>query len=435
MRSLSLYLHIPFCARKCLYCDFLSYPVGNLSYVNQGHDGKRNYVNREWTEKINYVNQKQIAENKTDEFDIIYNYVNHLCREITRCAPAFKKYRVISVFFGGGTPSLLPAGEMKKIMDAVRASFTLAADAEITVECNPGTVTAEKLACYITCGINRLSIGLQSADDGELARIGRIHDYQAFLETYRLAREAGFCNVNIDLMTALPGQTAASYRRTLERVCALSPEHISAYSLILEEGTPLYVNQKEYVFPDEEEERELYYMTERVLSKAGFHRYEISNYALEGRECRHNKVYWQRGDYLGLGLGASSLIADIRWKNPEEMAAYRACVEAQTPGGTSGLCPGSPDFAEYLRKSGLREVQLLGRQERMEEFMFLGLRLTEGVEEADFLKAFGVSVDAVYGEVIARLAKRGLLVRAGGRLLLTPRGIDVSNVVFADFLL
>lgn len=389
MKELSIYIHIPFCIRKCLYCDFLSFPVGDESYVNRKIDG--------------YSMQPEMARNGMKD------YVNLLCREIALRAPAFKKYRVISVFFGGGTPSLLPAEELGTIMDAVRASFVVSTDAEITVECNPGTVTAEKLTYYITCGINRLSIGLQSTDDGELARIGRIHDYETFLETYRLARAAGFCNINVDLMAALPGQTAASYQRTLERVCALSPEHISAYSLILEEGTPLYVNQKDYIFPDEEEEREFYYMTERVLYKAGYHRYEISNYAREGRECRHNKVYWQRGDYLGLGLGAASLIANVRWNNPEDMAAYRE----------QRLC----------------EVQHLSRREQMEEFMFLGLRLTEGVEEADFVKAFGVSVDAVYGETVSRLVEQELLVRTGGRLFLTPRGIDVSNVVFAAFLL
>lgn len=380
MENLSLYIHIPFCVRKCLYCDFLSFPVGEMDYVN--------------------------------------HYVNLLCREIILRAPAYKKYRVISVFFGGGTPSLLPAVELGRIMNAVRGSFAVAADAEITVECNPGTVTAEKLAYYITSGINRLSIGLQSADDEELARIGRIHDYQTFLTTYRLAREAGFHNINIDLMTALPGQTTGSYRRTLERVCGLSPEHISAYSLILEEGTPLYVNQTDYTFPDEEEERELYYMTERVLSKAGYHRYEISNYAREGRECRHNKVYWKRGSYLGLGLGAASLIENVRWKNPEEMEAYRARVETADQEGTTD-----------------KEVQILSRQEQMEEYMFLGLRLMEGVKETAFLRAFGVSVDAVYGDTVARLVEQGLLVRADGRLFLSPRGIDVSNVVFADFLL
>lgn len=407
-KNLSIYIHIPFCVRKCLYCDFLSFPLGDENYVNQ-----------------------EIAD-----------YVNLLCREIVCRAQDYQKYQVISVFFGGGTPSLLAAEDLDRIMDAVRASFVVAAGAEITVECNPGTVTAEKLAHYITCGINRLSIGLQSAEDAELARIGRIHDCETFLRTYRLAKAAGFCNINVDLMTALPGQTAASYRRTLDLVCDLSPEHISAYSLILEEGTPLYENQTKYTFPDEEEERELYYMTERVLSKAGYHRYEISNYAREGRECRHNKVYWQRGNYLGFGLGAASLIENVRWKNPEELTAYRVCVEAadgERKTGTEtgrgcGPDAGSGDFAEYLRRSGFCEVQSLNRQEQMEEFMFLGLRLMEGVKEEAFLKTFGLSVDAVYKETVAKLMREGLLTRGEGRLFLTPRGIDVSNRVFASFL-
>lgn len=391
-KELSLYIHIPFCVKKCLYCDFLSFSIGDESYVNQEDAQER---------MLSMAGCRQIED-----------YVNHLCNEITFRALQYKKYRVISIFIGGGTPSLLSTEEMGKIMDAVRASFTLAEDAEITVECNPGTVDQEKLEYYITCGINRLSIGLQSADDGELARIGRIHDYETFLRTYRLAREAGFCNINVDLMTALPGQTEASYQRTLAQVCALLPEHISAYSLILEEGTKLYVNQKDYTFPDEDEERELYYMTERVLLKAGYHRYEISNYAQKGRECRHNKVYWQRGDYLGLGLGSSSMIANVRWKNPDGYADYAVCVEKMPA-----------------------EVQILSRQEQMEEFMFLGLRLMEGVTEKAFLETFGVPVDAVYGEVIARLVGQGLLVRVDGRLFLTPRGIDVSNPVLADFLL
>ncbi|MCM1267867.1 MAG: radical SAM family heme chaperone HemW [Bacteroidales bacterium] len=390
MKELSLYIHIPFCVKKCRYCDFLSFPVGVESYVNR--------------------------------------YVNLLCREIALRAQSFKKYQVISVFFGGGTPSLLAAEELGRIMETVRVSFALAEDAEITVECNPGTVTQGKLENYITHGINRLSIGLQSADNWELARIGRIHDYETFLESCRFAREAGFQNINIDLMSALPGQTLSSYQRTLERVCALSPEHISAYSLMLEEGTKLYVNQKEYTFPDEDEEREMYYITERVLSKAGYRRYEISNYALPGRECRHNQVYWKRGAYLGLGLGASSMIADIRWKNPQDMADYRACVEAAAD------TTAQAQTVVRLREMGLQEVSPLTEQEQMEEFMFLGLRMTEGVSEADFLRAFGVSVDEVYGEVVARFVEQGLLRRAGGRLFLTPRGIDVSNVVSAAFL-
>lgn len=386
MRDLSIYIHIPFCVKKCLYCDFLSRPAcgGEME-----------------------------------------SYVNLLLREIKEQSVFYGDHRVVSIFLGGGTPSLLPARDTGRILEQVRDGFSVAEDAETTIECNPGTVTAEKLADYITHGINRLSIGLQSTDDEELARIGRIHDYGSFLETYSLARAAGFDNINIDLMAGLPGQCMASYRRTLERVVALSPEHISAYSLILEEGTTLYVNQNAYRFPDEDEDREMYELTGTVLGEAGFHRYEISNYAREGRECRHNKVYWRRGDYVGFGLGASSMVGNVRWKNPDAQADYAACVKEEIQSGP---------FAKILRQTGRCEVQPLTLQEQMEEFMFLGLRLTEGVDLGEFRQYFAKSADEIYGKQIGMFEKQGLMERAGERLRLTPRGIDVSNAVFAAFL-
>ena len=386
MRDLSIYIHIPFCVKKCLYCDFLSRPAC---------DGE------------------------------MESYVNLLLREIKEQSVFYGDHRVVSIFLGGGTPSLLPARDAGRILEQVRDGFSVAEDAETTIECNPGTVTAEKLADYITHGINRLSIGLQSTDDEELARIGRIHDYGSFLETYSLARAAGFDNINIDLMAGLPGQGMASYRRTLERVVALSPEHISAYSLILEEGTPLYVNQNAYRFPDEDEDREMYELTGTVLGEAGFHRYEISNYAREGRECRHNQVYWRRGDYVGFGLGASSMVGNVRWKNPDAQADYAACVKEEIQ---------SEPFAKMLRQTGRCEVQPLTLQEQMEEFMFLGLRLTEGVDLGEFRQYFAKSADEIYGKQIGMFEKQGLMERAGERLRLTPRGIDVSNAVFAAFL-
>lgn len=392
VRDLSLYIHIPFCRRKCLYCDFLSASAS---------DGE------------------------------MENYVNLLCREIEEQAVFYREHRVISLFLGGGTPSLLPAERIGGILKQVRDCFSVAEDVEITIECNPGTATAEKLENYITYGINRISIGLQSTDDEELARIGRIHDYAAFQETYRLSREAGFQNINIDLMAGLPGQSVDSYRKTLERVTALKPEHISAYSLILEEGTELYVNRSRYTFPTEEEDREMYLLTEKVLAAAGLYRYEISNYAREGRECRHNKVYWQRGDYVGFGLGASSMVADIRWKNPEQRETYAACVERML-GRTQSLQGSS--FAEMLRETGRLEVQELTETEQMEEFMFLGLRLTSGVDPELFYRVFGSPLETVYGEPISRMIDQGLLERAGKGLRLTPRGMDVSNRVFAEFL-
>ncbi len=432
MKNLSIYIHIPFCVRKCLYCDFLSGPAG---------DGE------------------------------MESYVNLLLRDIKEQSVFYGDHRVISIFFGGGTPSLLPARETERILWQVRNVFSLAEDVEITIECNPGTVTAEKLKNYITYGIDRLSIGLQSTDDGELARIGRIHNYRDFLETYEMARKAGFGNINIDLMAGLPGQGIASYRKTLERVVALSPEHISAYSLILEEGTPLYVNQKSYTFPDEDEDREMYELTGTVLGQAGFHRYEISNYAREGRECRHNKVYWRRGDYVGFGLGASSMIRNVRWKNPDMPSDYAVCLEKpETDGqreaayslmrqtaqgiGTKAECAAhiaetetdpairmkdegvwNRAFAEMLRQTGRCGVQSLTVQEQMEEFMFLGLRMMEGVDLGEFRRYFGKSVDEVYGKQIGSFVEQGLLERDDRRIWLTPRGIDVSNTVFAAFLL
>lgn len=395
MRELSIYIHIPFCVRKCLYCDFLSAPA---------HE-----------EEIN-------------------SYVNLLLREIKEQSVFYGDHRVVSIFMGGGTPSLLPARETGRILERVREDFSLAGDVEITIECNPGTVTAEKLKNYITYGINRLSIGLQSTDDEELVRIGRIHSYGDFLETYAMAREASFHNINIDLMAGLPGQNLFSYRKTLERAAALLPEHISAYSLILEEGTPLYVNQKKYTFPDEDEEREMYELTGRYLAQAGFHRYEISNYAREGYECRHNKVYWRRGDYAGFGLGASSMVQNVRWKNPEDHTVYESYVEKMKTDGHDCAGYTARTRAAYMAGIGAQEVQTLTAQEQMEEFMFLGLRLTEGVDLDEFALCFGKTAEEVYGKQISSFEKQGLLERRGRRLRLTPRGVDVSNVVFAAFL-
>lgn len=412
MKNLSIYIHIPFCVRKCLYCDFLSAPAC---------DGE------------------------------MENYVNLLLREIKQQSIFYGDHSVVSIFFGGGTPSLLPARETGRILEQIRNGFVVAEDVEITIECNPGTVTEQKLRDYITHGINRLSIGLQSTDDEELKRIGRIHSYSDFLRTYTMAGEAGFCNINIDLMAGLPGQSTASYKKTLERAAALSPEHISAYSLILEEGTPLYVNREAYTFPDEDEDREMYELTGAVLGEAGFHRYEISNYAREGRECRHNKVYWRRGDYAGFGLGASSMVGNVRWKNPDEHAGYAACVEKmETEGQRGAACIPETEtapairmekegtwneaFAESLRRTGRREVQMLTPQEQMEEFMFLGLRLMEGVGLEEFRQYFGKTADEIYGKQMKSLVQQGLLERTGPRLRLTPRGIDVSNMVFAEFL-
>lgn len=381
MRDLSIYIHIPFCVRKCLYCDFLSFPVSG--------EGRQE----------------------------IKNYVNLLKQEIRNSAADYQGHRVVSVFWGGGTPSLLLAEEAFGIMETVRACFHMAEDAEITAEMNPGTVDEEKMRLFREAGINRLSIGLQSADDGELRRIGRIHDYSAFLETYESARRAGFRNINIDLMAALPGQSVASYRKSLACVAALAPEHISAYSLILEEGTPMYERQEQYLFPTEEEDRQMYALTKDYLASCGYHRYEISNYARDGCECRHNKVYWQRGDYAGFGLGASSMVDNVRWSNPRKMEAYGVSVAEGRP-----EAPG-------------QDRHILTMEEQMEEYMFLGLRMMCGVGKQQFARQFGRQIEEVYGGVMEKLCRQGLLVSGEDRVRLTDRGIDVSNYVMADFML
>ena len=394
MEELSIYIHIPFCVRKCRYCDFLSFPMSADRFGNTPEES---------------------ADVRME------SYVNLLRKEIIRAAPQYIGYRVLSIFFGGGTPSLLPVGEAGRLIDTIKTHYRMADDVEITIEMNPDTAREDKFQEYITTGINRLSIGLQSADDDELERIGRIHDYRTFEKAYELARRAGFRNINIDLMAALPEQDVDSYERTLKKVTSLTPEHISAYSLTLEEGTPLYVHRDMYRFATEEEEREMYALTEKILGSCGYHRYEISNYALDGYECRHNKVYWQRGNYVGFGLGASSMVNNIRWSNPAEMELYSAYVE------------------RFSQDANRDDGYVLNRQsltihEQMEEYMFLGLRMICGVSTRKFAENFGTSIEAIYGEVPDKLCKQGLLVQEEGYIRLTARGIDISNYVMAQFL-
>lgn len=379
-KELELYIHIPFCVKKCSYCDFLSAP----------------------------------ATEQTKEA-----YMAALFAEIGGRAKDYKDRIVTSVFIGGGTPSLLSGDSIRQLMEHIREGFSLAPDAEITMEVNPGTVTAEKLTAFYGAGINRLSIGMQSAQEQELKILGRIHDFDGFCQVYREAVEAGFTNINVDVMSGLPGQTLASYKDTLEKVLRLEPmpQHISAYSLIVEEGTPFaaMADRGELPLPEEDTERVMYEETIEVLAGYGFHRYEISNYALDGYECRHNVGYWIRRDYLGFGIGAASLIDNVRFQNGRDLNAYLAhplaCREEQQP---------------------------LTTQEQMEETMFLGLRLIRGVSYPEFARCYGQTLEEAYGEVIARNVADGLLTvredETGRRLMLTGRGLDVSNYVMAQFL-
>jgi oxygen-independent coproporphyrinogen-3 oxidase len=389
MKELELYIHIPFCIKKCLYCDFLSFPCNE----------------------------------ETQEA-----YVQALVREIRYYGARCGDYQVSTVYIGGGTPSWLRENLMAQILQAVRLSFQIAADAEISIECNPGTITAQKFADYRQMGINRLSIGLQSANDDELKLLGRIHTYDQFLKTYELARKSGFDNINIDLMNSLPGQTAEVLFHSLQQVIRLKPEHISAYSLIIEKGTPFYdkykfdavkqqAGMKTVALPSEDEVYQMTKMTEQVLKEAGYMQYEISNFARPGFACRHNIGYWKRVSYLGLGLGAASLMENVRYTNTRELYDYIAGTKL-------------PDMEQQLRI----QAEEIARKGQMEEFMFLGLRMTEGISRGEFEQAFGVGIEAVYGDVINRLQGEELLIKRAGRIFLTERGLDLSNYVLAQFL-
>ncbi len=372
-RKIRLYVHMPFCVQKCLYCDFLSW-----------HDSRENQA----------------------------RYVQALCREIRACQGRYPA-RVSSLFFGGGTPSVLEPGHMTEIMEALAEVFSFEPDSEMSIEANPGTVNLEKLKTYEKIGLNRISFGLQSAHNEELKALGRIHTWEEFLESYDLARQAGFDNINVDLMSGIPDQTLSSWQKTLSRVLELAPEHVSAYSLIVEEGTPFA--QRKLNLPEEEEERRMYEMTAEMLGSQGYRQYEISNYALPKRECAHNMGYWMRDDYLGLGLGAASLFDSQRWNNTDSMEEYLEKSER-------------PEEIQVCREK-------LSVREQMEETMFLGLRMTEGIERERFQEEFGISVEEVYGDALRRLEGLGLLQADRGRIYLTRKGISLSNQVFVEFLL
>lgn len=427
-KPLELYVHIPFCKKKCNYCDFLSAPA---------------------------------SKPRRQE------YLKALLMEIVIWSgAAYDDYEVKSIFIGGGTPTMLDAPQMNNLIAMLKIYFNVSNSAEITIECNPESVTKEKLLAYKECGVNRLSFGLQSANNDELAILGRIHTWEQFLESYNLARECGFTNINVDLMSGLPGQTLESWSDTLKKVADLDPEHISAYSLIIEEGTPFYARYGESEekrpllcgrpgltapgatvdedgtieakvtdtdeaktdaaadimanwpdLPDEDTERAMYDATAEILSGYGYDRYEISNYAKKNRECAHNIGYWTGIDYIGLGLGASSMFDGARFTNLRDIEIYKeAGKKTQLP-------------------TDWETVRQLTDERKIEEFMFLGLRMMRGVSRKEFERRFKRTMDEVYGEVIAKYTDLALLEEADGWVRLTKKGIDVSNQVLADFLL
>ena len=367
---ISVYIHIPFCVRKCAYCDFPSF----------AGEGAR-----------------------------MEGYVQAVCREMRAQAAFFGRRKVATVFLGGGTPTLLKGEQAGALLGCLRESFDLLPGAEITLEGNPGTLTREKLAAYRAAGVNRLSLGVQSFDDTLLQSIGRIHTAEEAEQAARMAREAGFENLNLDLMLGLPGQTPRMWEETLARAIDLKPAHLSCYSLILEEGTPLRAQAiagQCAPLPDEDALDAMDGITDRLTSAAGFARYEVSNYAREGFECRHNLVYWECKPYLGLGLAAHSDMDGRRFAN-------------------------APNWADYAKQAdGLlaREPEGDGSiAERRFERMMMGLRMVRGVDVSRFERDFGAAPEAVWPRSIARLEADGLMERCGERLRLTRRGMQVMN--------
>ena len=408
--NLELYIHMPFCVKKCEYCDFLSFPADTNTQIK---------------------------------------YVHALLNEIRFYGEKMRGFRVSTIYIGGGTPSWLEPELVTAVMDQIYKSFQVYEDAEINIECNPGTVTAAKLQAYRRAGINRLSIGLQSTNNTELKTLGRIHTYEQFLKTYELARNEGFTNINVDLMSGLPRQSAESFADTLQRVIRLKPEHISAYSLIIEKGTPFYekykfdmvrqeAGMKTEELPTEDDTYKMLKLTQRVLAKAGYERYEISNYAKPGYACRHNVGYWTRENYLGLGLGAASLIDNVRYSNTRELYEYiEICRELtflppEVFAPEEGMdAPERGWFGSNLHT----EAAVVNRKAQMEEFMFLGLRMPEGISRNEFETNFGMPIEAAYVQVLPDLQAQKLIEKREGRVYLTDRGMDVANYVMAQFLL
>lgn len=376
MREIGIYLHIPFCKKKCDYCDFVSF------------SGK---------------------ETKMEE------YVEALKKEIR--SQKREVIQIKTIYFGGGTPSILPVGKIKELLEEVRNIGQVEENAEITIEVNPGMVTKEKLREYLACGINRISIGLQTTNDVLLQQIGRIHTYETFLKTYREIKEMGFTNKNIDLMLALPNQEMQDLRKSIKEIIALNPEHISIYSLILEEGTKLFekVEKKECILPKDEIERKMYWQVKKELEKAGYQHYEISNFAKPGYESKHNNDCWKQKEYLGFGVAAYSYFDGVRYSNTEQLEEY-----------IKNVMIGNNEKIKQIQ-----EVQ--GMEEKQKEFMLLGLRRIDGVRISDFKTKFIQNPIYTFRKEWSKLVKQELIEIEEDSIKLTRKGLDFANLVFEEF--
>lgn len=377
MDKISLYIHIPFCAQKCLYCDFPSF-------------ARKDHLRKAYIEALN--------------------------KEIISLREKNNNLEINTIFIGGGTPSVLEADELECLLKEV-AKLNMAKDIEYSMECNPGNLTEEKLEVMKKYGVNRISMGLQAKQDNLLKGLGRIHNYKTFKENFSLAKKVGFNNINVDLMFGLPNQSLNEWEETLREIISLEPAHISAYSLIIEEGTAfynLYENDK-LKLPTEEEERKMYHLAKKILEENGFNQYEISNYAKEGKECRHNLAYWNMDNWIGVGSAAASYINGKRIKNISSVEKYINSIK---------------DKGEAVE-----EIINNSKNDNMEEFMFMGLRKINGIDENEFKNRFSMNINYVYGEILNKYIGEGLLIRESGRIFLSEKGIEISNVIMADFLL
>ncbi len=380
-KEFGVYIHIPFCARKCAYCDFISY------------------------------------ENKEE---LISNYIEALKTEITSVGAGFVSAHVpeiTTIYIGGGTPSFIESKYIVSIINEIKKNYKVKEDAEITIEANPGTVTKEKLQDYINCGINRISIGLQSTDNNLLKQIGRIHTYEQFIKTYNLAREVGFKNINIDLMLALPNQTTEVLQDSLEKVVKLKPEHISVYSLILEEGTKLYdlVQEGKIKMLDDDTERNMYWQVKRILEQNGYKHYEISNFALEGYESKHNLNCWNQEEYIGLGVAAHSYVNGVRYSNTENIE----------------------DYIKEISSNNINKIKTIHETQNIEdkqkEYMMLGLRKIEGIKISEFKNKFTQNPLFIFRKELDKLVKEELIEVDVDSIKLTNKGLDLANLVWEEF--
>ena len=370
-KTLGIYIHIPFCIKKCNYCDFCSFPS----------------VSDEDKER----------------------YVDALCREIASWSEKVKDRIVDTVYFGGGTPTLLNIAQLEKIINTVRENFCVSENVEITTECNPKTADLEYFKGLKFLGFNRISLGVQSANERELLLLGRIHTFSDAKKAFYDARHAGFDNISVDLMFGIPEQTEESFKDTLDKILELSPEHISAYSLIVEPETPFFANYKKLVLPDEDSEYNMYTGAVEAMERYGLHRYEISNFAVTGRESRHNLKYWRREEYLGFGISAHSFFDDERHENTSQLDVY---INGAYAAASRKILP----------------------NEAVNEYVMVKMRLSEGIDENEFFELFGIPFGDAFGEALEPFVCAGLVVREGGRCAFTDSGFYLSNSVLSEIL-